>query len=138
MFVHALAANIAAVALSACGGAEEDKQAQAAPPPSQGGNGNTGTNPGTDPADPTPPATNAPPAWRTIPTITFTQGVAASISIAAYVSDADGDALAITKNSAALPPGVTYNATSKSLVYDGTGAVGSTSGHVFTADDGRA
>lgn len=133
-FVHALAASAAAVALSACGGGEEENQAQANPSPSPGGNGNSGNNPGNN----TPPVANASPTWRAVPTITFTQGVPASISIAAYVSDADGDAIVITKNSAALPPGVTYDAASKSLVYDGVGAVGSTTGHVFTADDGRA
>jgi hypothetical protein len=80
---------------------------------------------------------NLPPAWRTVPNITFAQGVASSVSIASYVSDANGDALAITKNSAALPPGVTYDAANKRFVYDGVGAVGVTSGNVLTADDGR-
>jgi hypothetical protein len=37
----------------------------------------------------------------------------------------------------ALPAGVTFDAASKRFVYDGVGAVGSTSGHVLTADDGR-
>jgi hypothetical protein len=80
---------------------------------------------------------NQPPAWRTVPTITFAQGVAASVSIAAYVTDPNGDALTITRNVAALPPGVTYDAGNKRFVYDGVGAVGIASGNVLTADDGR-
>jgi hypothetical protein len=59
------------------------------------------------------------------------------VSIAAYASDPDGDALTITKNAAALPAGVTYDAAGKRFVYDGIGAVASTSGHVLTADDGK-
>ena len=83
------------------------------------------------------PGGNHSPAWQTVPSITFAEGVAASVSIASYVSDANGDALTITKNSAALPPGVTYDAGNKRFVYDGVGAVGNTSGNVLTADDGR-
>jgi hypothetical protein len=80
---------------------------------------------------------NFAPAWQTVPAITFAQGIAASISIAAYVTDSNGDALAITKNAAALPAGVTYDAVNKRFDYDGSGAAGSTSGNVLTADDGR-
>jgi len=80
---------------------------------------------------------NLPPAWRTVPNVNFAQGVASSVSIASYVSDANSDTLAIIKNSAALPAGVTYDAGNKRFVYDGVGAVGNTSGNVLTADDGR-
>jgi len=80
---------------------------------------------------------NFPPTWQTVPTIAFAQGVASSVSVAAYATDTNGDPLAITKNAAALPPGVTYDAANKRFVYDGVGAVGGTSGHVLTADDGR-
>jgi hypothetical protein len=80
---------------------------------------------------------NAAPVWSTIPPITFTQGVAATISIAAYVSDADGDTLTVMKNDVALPPGVTFDAVDLSFVYDGVGAVATTEGHILTADDGR-
>jgi hypothetical protein len=72
-----------------------------------------------------------------VATIQFTQGVASSVSIAAYVSDPNGDALTITKNAVALPAGVTFDAAGKRFVYDGVGALGSTSGHVLTADDGK-
>jgi len=80
---------------------------------------------------------NLPPVWQGVPTITFTQGIASTISIAAYVTDPNGDALVITLNSAGLPPGVSYDAGNKQFVYDGMGAVGATSGNVLTADDGR-
>ena len=76
------------------------------------------------------------PVWDTIPTITFTEGVAASFSIAAYVTDADNDALMIAKNAVALPAGVTYDLATKSFVYDGVGGVGITDGHVLTASEG--
>jgi hypothetical protein len=84
-----------------------------------------------------PTAANLAPAWQTVPNIMFAQGVAASVSIASYVSDASGYALAITMNSAALPAGVTYDAANKRFVYDGVGPVGSASGVVLIADDGQ-
>jgi len=80
---------------------------------------------------------NSPPAWQQVPTITFTQGIPTTISIAAYVTDPNGDPLTITRNSAPLPPGVTYDAASMSFIYDGVGTVGTGSGSVLTADDGR-
>jgi Putative Ig domain len=86
---------------------------------------------------PVVPTANLPPVWQTVPTITFTQGVAATISISAYVSDPNGDALTITKNSVALPPGITFDSANKRFVYDGVGASGLSSGNILTADDGR-
>lgn len=80
---------------------------------------------------------NLAPVWKTVPTITFVQGVASTVSIAAYATDPNGDALTITKNSVALPAGVTYDEANKRFVYDGTGTVGSAGGNVLTADDGR-
>jgi hypothetical protein len=110
-FLRALTTTTAALVVGACGGPT------------------SGTIPGS--------GTNLPPVWQTVPTVQFTQGVASSVSIAAYASDPDGDALTITKNAAALPAGVTYDAAGKRFVYDGIGAVASTSGHVLTADDGQ-
>ena len=81
-------------------------------------------------------AGNQPPVWQGVPDVTFTQGVAASVSIASFVSDADAHALVITLNNVPLPDGVTFDAAGKRFVYDGAGAAGSTSGHVLTADDG--
>jgi hypothetical protein len=118
-FLRTLTTTTAALAIGACGGP-------------------TGTTPADAPAGPgTNPASNLPPVWQTVPTVSFTQGVASSVSIAAYVSDPNGDALTIAKNAVALPAGVTYDAAGKRFVYDGNGAVGSTSGHVLTADDGK-
>ena len=95
------------------------------------GDAGTGTTP------PVVPTGNLAPVWLTVPTITFTQGIASSISIAAYVSDPNGDAVTISKNAAALPAGVSFDAANKRFVYDGVGAVGSTTGHVLTGDDGK-
>ncbi len=118
-FLRTLTTTTAALAIGACGGP-------------------TGSTPDAAPGGPgANPASNLPPVWQTVPTVSFTQGVASSVSIAAYASDPNGDALTITKNSVALPAGVTYDAAGKRFVYDGNGAVGSTGGHVLTADDGK-
>jgi len=126
-FLRMLATTTAGLAVGGCyyGGAQPASSPQAAvqtpvplPPPP-------------------PPVGNQAPVWLTVPTITFTQNNASSVSIAAYVSDPNGDALTITKNSAALPAGVTYDAANKRFVYDGAGPVGATSGVVLTADDGK-
>jgi len=111
---------MAALVVPACGGA--------------GGGGSTagGGGDGSGGAD-----VNHTPKWSTVPTITFTEGVAATVSIAGYVNDADGDALSISKNAQSLPPGVTYDQVNKQFVYDGSGAVASTDGHVLTAKDGQ-
>lgn len=132
-FLRALTAGAAALVVTACGGSATTNGGASSPP----------INPGTQPPPPAPPppgnppGANQAPVWQTISTIAFTQGVAATFSIAGFVSDADGDTLTILKNSASLPPGVTYDAANKRFVYDGVGAVGSTSGHVLTANDGK-
>ena len=71
-----------------------------------------------------------------MPTLTFTQGTAASISIAQYVTDANRAALTISLNGLALPAGVTFNKTTQSFDYDGVGAVGATDGLILTATQG--
>lgn len=74
------------------------------------------------------------PYWfRPVPNITFTQGIAARISVAGYVTDAQSIAYA----GASLPLGVSYNAATFEFVYDGKGAIGSTQGNVLMADDGK-
>lgn len=80
---------------------------------------------------------NLPPAWQTVRTITFVEGIASSVSIAAYVTDPNGDPLTINWISGALPAGVTYDAPNKRFVYDGIGAVSIGGGNVLRADDGR-
>jgi len=72
-----------------------------------------------------------------MPAINFAQGVAARVSIAAYVSDPDGDDLAIIQAAGALPAGVTYDAAAKTFIYDGIGAAASTSGNILNANDGK-
>ena len=122
--MQGLIAGTAAV-LSACGAGSD------AP------DGNVDANGGANPPGPGVHANEA-PRWMDVPPITFTQGIASSISIAAFVVDPNNDALTITTNGMPLPPGVTYDAAGQRFVYDGVGAVGTTDGHVLTADDGRA
>lgn len=78
------------------------------------------------------------PVWTTVPTISFTQGSASNISIGSYATDPNSLPLTITKNAVALPTGVTYDSANKRYVYDGAGAVASTSGHILTADNAAA
>ena len=40
-----------------------------------------------------PEATNLPPVWQTVPTVTFTEGVAATYDVSALVADPEGDVL---------------------------------------------
>lgn len=116
-FMRTLGASAAGVALTACGG---------------GGRVPVPTKPPTPTPTPAPsPAPNPAPVWSTIPTISFTEGVASSISIAGYVTD--NNALAISKNAVALPAGVKFDAATKSFIYDGIGRVSATEGHVLTA-----
>jgi hypothetical protein len=98
-------------------------------------NGSTAPGPGPGPIG----GTNLPPVWQTVPTITFTQGVASSVSIGGYVSDPNGNALTVTLQAGgpALPTGVTYDPVGMRFIYNGGGTVGSTSGYVLSADDGQ-
>lgn len=120
-FMQAVAAGAATLVVTACAG---------------GGSvgGSTG---GAAPGPTSSPVSGQSMTWRTVPTITFTQGVPSSISIAGYLDDQNGAVQSITKNAAALPPGVTYDQAGKRFVYDGIGAVGATGGHVLTASDGN-
>jgi hypothetical protein len=114
LFMRTVSVGVAALALNACGGGAYAGGDVAPTAESTPGSGSS-----------------TEPSWATLPTITFTEGVAGSISIAAYV--ADDHALSITKNAASLPAGVTYDAATKSFVYDGIGAASYTDGHVLTA-----
>jgi hypothetical protein len=122
-FLKALTLTTAALAVGGCTGSSVSYSPTSSSP----------TSPGT----PGTPAVNLPPVWQTVPTITFTQGIRSTFSISGFVSDPNGDPLTITKNSAALPPGVTYDSANKQFVYDGVGTAASTSGHVLTASDGK-
>ncbi len=124
--------TIGSVALAAaCGSDDEGKPGSN---PGSGGGAGAGGSAG---AGGDAGSGNQAPVWTTVPTIQFVQGIASSVSIAEYVSDADGDALTISLNSVPLPAGVTYDQPGKRFVYDGVGAVSTTSGHVLTADDGQ-
>jgi hypothetical protein len=72
-------------------------------------------------------------AWGTVPDITFTQGVPSSISVAQWLASPNGAAVAISLDTASLPGGVTFNAATQSLDYDGTGTAAESGGHVLTA-----
>ena len=135
VFLRNMSVTAAAIVATACGGggstASETAEASLAV-----GAGGTATK--QNPSSPTagPNADGSAPVWNEIPTITFTQGVASTFSIAAYISDDDSAALTVLKNELALPPGVTYDPTTKSFIYDGIGSVGTTAGHVLTAMEG--
>lgn len=82
------------------------------------------------------PAVNSAPTFDATPMPTFQQGVAASYPVAVHADDPDSDPLTITENGQALLSGITWDAANEEYDYDGIGAVGSTCGHVATADDG--
>jgi hypothetical protein len=117
-FLQALTTTTAALALGSCGADTVQ--------PNGGASGGQG-----------PSSANLPPVWQPMSAVSFTQGVAASFSITPFLSDPNSDPLTITKNAVALPAGVTFDAANKRFVYDGIGGLGSASGVVLTADDGR-
>ncbi|PVV19379.1 MAG: hypothetical protein B6D78_13585 [gamma proteobacterium symbiont of Ctena orbiculata] len=77
---------------------------------------------------------NQAPVWSTIPAQTWTVGVPVYLDLNDYVTDADGDALTISLDSA-LPNGVTIN----DGVISGTPSTATAStSYAATADDGNA
>jgi hypothetical protein len=143
-FLGVLTAGATSLALQACGGgggggvAVNGSAAAAVIPPAAGGTApSTPASPTTSTSTSTSASTSttsaATVAWAMVPTISFTQGVASSISVAQWLQGADAATVAITLNAAALPAGVTFNAATRTLDYDGVGAVGSTDGHILTA-----
>lgn len=143
-FLTLFTAGAASLALQACGGGNTGSgsdSSSAAQVSSVTPVTTTPTTPST-PAVPTTPAIPDPLpvapaiAWSTVPTISFTQGVASSISVAQWLSGANGAAVAISLNAVALPPGVTFNATTRSLDYDGVGGAVTSEGHVLLANGG--
>lgn len=97
----------------------------------------SGDNPSTT-ADPSTSGDPGAPIWTTVPTLSFVQGVPSELSVTEYVSDPDGDALTLMLNGVELPEGVTFDAAGMKFVYDGSGPIATSSGHVLTADDGMA
>jgi hypothetical protein len=134
-FMRFLTVGAAAIAVEGCGGGGGDAPpAQAISPvvPGPAPAPIIPPAPAPDPAVVAPPGVAA-PVWGDIPAITFTQGVPSSFSIADYITVQDTTALTLTLNANPLPAGVTFNASTLSFDYDGSGAVISTDGHVLTA-----
>lgn len=77
------------------------------------------------------------PTWTTIPTITFTNGVAETRSLIPYTLNFNPALHRFQRTAGTLPTGVTLNQTT-GYVYDGAGAVGSQSGVVITIVDTAA
>jgi hypothetical protein len=125
-FIGTAAAGAGALALGACNGMVDGMSDP------DGGVGGRDSGPRADGAP-----GNGAPVWTSIPPITFVAGVASDFSIMPYVSDPDGDALALALNDVALPAGVTFDAAGMRFVYDGSGPIAMTTGHVLSADDGR-
>jgi hypothetical protein len=97
------------------------------------------------PNQPAPTATpqNSGPVWQPSPMVEFVEGVPATISVREFVRDPESDPLVIALASGALIPGLTWNASTSTIAYDGRplGAKEETpvivTGVVFTADDGK-
>ncbi len=85
-----------------------------------------------------PAPTNNPPAWDQQPNINFSSLESKSYDMNDISSDADSDPITFTMNTgtAALPTGVTWDAGTGILSYDGVGGDDDTSGHIITLDDG--
>lgn len=134
VFLRNMSVTAVAIVATACGGGGS-AASSGATDAAETSAGATGASMQQRPSSPATTTANRTPVWNEIPTITFTEGVASTFSIAAFVSDDDIEALTILKNELALPPGVTYDPATKSFVYDGIGSVGTTSGHVLTATE---
>ncbi len=124
-FITYCTAGATSLVVQGCGGGG----ANAAPVTSATSGGSS--LPPTTPSTPTP--TPVAPIWSTVPTLVFTQGVAASISVAQYVSSSSSAALVLTLNSILLPAGVSFNAAAMRFDYDGAGALVISDGHVLAA-----
>ena len=130
-FMRMMTVGAGALAVQACGGGGG---AGAATAPQS-----LPTTPIVQPAPaPTAPVTapSQPPVasawtWASIPTLSFTQGVASSISISQYIVGENTAAAIVTLNDLALPPGVVFNRINRSFDYDGIGAVNTTDQHVL-------
>lgn len=101
------------VALLGCGAAEESTTSTS--------ENNTGNN-----------TTSEAPIWSRIPTQSWIVGVPVFIDLADYVTDPEGDALAISLDKA-LPNGVTLNG---SIISGTPTAVTQSATYMATADDG--
>jgi chitodextrinase len=79
-------------------------------------------------------SSNAAPVWQSIAQQELTTGTNYSLPLGSFVSDPEGQAVTVTQVSGVLPPGVTYNASTK--VVSGTPTATSTPTVTFRASDG--
>lgn len=84
------------------------------------------------------PPLNNPPMWDSQPNVVGILGTASNYDLNDITSDLDSDPITFSLNtgSVALGPGWTWTPGTGVLAYDGIGAVGTTSGHVATINDG--
>lgn len=134
-FIGLLGASAASFALQGCGGGGASTAATAPAPVAP-----APVLPATPVAAPAAPVAVAPvadpmpaPTWLPIPPLLFTQGVAASVSIAGYVSAANLKAFSLSLAGSPLPAGVTFNAATYAFDYDGRGTTTTSDGHVLVA-----
>jgi hypothetical protein len=140
-FISFLGIGAASLAVQGCGGgggasAPAVSPAPVVAPPSPSVPAVPVPAPVTPPVATPPVAETAPapvPVWLPIPPLVFTQGVASSISIAAYVSASDVKAFTLSLNATPLPSGVTFNSATYAFDYDGQGSMATSEGHVLTA-----
>lgn len=87
---------------------------------------------------PAVPPLNNPPVWDSQPSVVFTQGTGSTYDFNNIASDPDMDSISFTLNTGAvsLPTGVTWDAGTGILTYNGSGPVATTSGHIATVSDG--
>jgi hypothetical protein len=128
-FMRFLTVGVAAVAVQGCGG-DVASAGAAAPVVPVAPIAPVAPQPAPVVAAPNPAAV---PVWADIPAISFTQGTPSTISVANYITVADAAVVTLTLNQTPLPPGVTFNAATRSFDYDGSGSVAVADGFVLTA-----
>jgi hypothetical protein len=131
-FLGYFTASAASLALQACGGGASNNAVATNP-----------TTPLIPPVPVAPPVITPAPtipvvplapdlSWLTIPSLTFTEGIASSISMDGYLQGS-AKVVSVLLNAVMLPLGVTYNKDTHSFEYDGRLGIGSVDGLVLTA-----
>jgi hypothetical protein len=135
-FITLLGAGATSLAVQACGGGGGGGVVPTPVTTSPTSGGSTSPTPTTPPVT-TPPTTTpspAAPVWSIVPAIVFTQGVKSSISMKQWIASDPAAVSSMTLNALALPPGVSFNAATMSLDYDGAGAPALRDGYILTAN----
>jgi hypothetical protein len=122
-FFRLLTGGTAAIVVQGCGGGMAD------------GSSAVGGTPSAPPAVASAAVATA-PIWQDIPSLTFTQGQAASIAISNFLNVERLAAFSLALNAESLPEGVTFNSVTQAFDYNGRGATADTTGHVLTATVG--